>query len=55
MDTSNVTRVEVIDHSIPPEDGGGRVYTKLDERISVEVQIQDHGRTLKVFMTTPSI
>lgn len=57
MDTSKVTRVEVIDHTKPMEDGGGRCYTfwngydtadKKDPK--VEVQLQDDGRTLKVFI-----
>jgi hypothetical protein len=41
-----VTRVEVIQHS-PPHDG--RAYTKYDAK-DVEIQYQDDGRTLKIFL-----
>ncbi len=48
MDTSKITRVEVINHQddIP---GYGRVFTKWDCR-KVEIQTQDEGRTLKLFI-----
>lgn len=48
MDTSKVTRVEVINHA----NQKGRVYTIQNEGIAVEVQLQDQGRTLKVFIDT---
>lgn len=48
MDTAKVTRVEVIDHSLP-FDKAGRVYTKRGD-IKVEVVLQDDGKTLKVFI-----
>lgn len=41
-----VKRVEVIQHS-PPYDG--RAYTKYDAK-DVEIQYQDEGRTLKIFL-----
>jgi len=41
-----VTRVEVIQHS-PPHDG--RAYTNYDAK-DVEIQYQDDGRTLKIFL-----
>lgn len=57
MDTTKVTRIEVIDHTRTVEDGGGRCYTywnEYDEKDSktpkVEVMLQDDGRTLKVFI-----
>ncbi len=57
MDTSRVTRIEVIDHTKPWEDGGGRCYTFWNEydtsdiqKPKVEVLLQDDGRTLKVFI-----
>jgi hypothetical protein len=50
MDTTKVTRVEVIDHTTTVEDGGGRVYTKYGVK-EVEVVLQDEGRTLKVFIS----
>jgi hypothetical protein len=46
IDTDEITRFEVIDHT------SGRVYYKgwpLDE-ISIELSVQDSGRTLKVFV-----
>ena len=42
---SKITRVEVID-----DDEGGRVYSKWDVR--VQTDIQDDGRTLKIFVRT---
>jgi hypothetical protein len=58
MDTTNVTRIEVIDHTKALEDGGGRCYTfwsqydKADiKKPKVEVYLQDGGRTLKVFIS----
>lgn len=41
-----VKRVEVIQHS-PPHDG--RAYTNYDAK-DVEIQYQDDGRTLKIFL-----
>jgi hypothetical protein len=45
-DTSNVTRVEVIQHS-PPYNG--RAFTKYNAK-DVEIQFQDDGTTLKIFL-----
>jgi len=44
--TSKVTRVEVIQHS-PPYNG--RAFTKYNAK-DVEIQFQDDGRTLKIFL-----
>lgn len=43
MDTSKVTRVEVIDHTKDLEQGGGRVYTLThpEEGVTVEIPIRD--------------
>ena len=49
IDTSKVTRVEVIDHSKSLEEGGGRAFTKYDAK-EVEVMLQDGARTLKIFI-----
>ena len=51
MDTSKVNRVEVIDHTKPFEEGGGRAYVFREDGIKVEVELQDDGRTLKVFIS----
>ena len=45
-DTSQVTRVEVIQHSEPYN---GRAYTNYDAK-DVEIQFQDRGKTLKIFL-----
>ena len=44
MDTSKVTRVEVIDDN-------GRSYGNWNPDNAVEVQLQDDDKTLKVFIT----
>lgn len=49
MDTSKVTRVEVIDYTLP-EEQFGRVYTKWQDGIKVDLQLQDDNRTLKIFI-----
>lgn len=46
-----INRVEVIDHTLPLEQGGGRAYVKWQDGINVELQLQDEGRTLKIFIT----
>lgn len=43
LDTSKVTRVEVIDDK-------GRSYVNWNSRNRTYVQLQDEGRTLKVFV-----
>ena len=61
MNTNNVTRVEVIDHSKPKDsDDYGVAYNfwheYRDEDIpnpNVRLELQDDGRTLKVFITAP--
>ena len=45
-DTSEVTRVEVIQHSDPYN---GRAYTNYNAK-DVEIQFQDRGQTLKIFL-----
>jgi hypothetical protein len=55
IDTSKVNRVEVIDHTIPFEKGGGRAYIRQDKGIKVEVSLQDTDRTLKIFITDTAL
>lgn len=53
MDTSKVTRVEVIDHTKVGVFGDkvrGRVYVKWDDNVKIELAMQDDDRTLKVFI-----
>jgi hypothetical protein len=45
-DTSKVNRVEVIQHSEP---FNGRAYTNYNAK-DVEIQFQDNGKTLKIFL-----
>ncbi len=45
MDTSKITRMTVVDWR---SGGDGRVIEEWD--ISVELSVQDDGKTLKVFM-----
>lgn len=47
MGISNVNRVEVIDHTT---DGEGRVFVKWEEALDVTLDLQDEGKTLKVFI-----
>jgi hypothetical protein len=49
VDTSAVTRFEVIDQAVPDLDGSPSRFTRLG--VSVELSLQDGGRTLKVFLT----
>jgi hypothetical protein len=51
MDTSNVTRIEVIDHTKSVEEGGGRTYVFWKEGCDVTLDLQNVGRTLKVFIS----
>ena len=48
MNTDKVTRIEVIDHQSEPVIG--RAYTKYNCE-KVELQLQDDGRTLKIFIS----
>ena len=43
LNTQKVTRIEVIDDT-------GRAYVNRNQDNAVEVQLQDKGRTLKVFI-----
>jgi hypothetical protein len=45
-DTSEVTRVEVIQHSDPYN---GRAYTNYNAK-DIEIQLQDDNKTLKIFL-----
>jgi hypothetical protein len=50
IDTSKVTRFEVIDHSGVGMENHCRVLVVWDERVKFDAVIQDEGRTLKVFI-----
>lgn len=47
MDTSKVTRVEVINHA---KGGNGREYVTHHNNIQVNIELQDDERTLKIFI-----
>lgn len=47
MNTSKVNRVEVIDHT---KNGAGREYVKWEDKLNVELSLQDDDRTLKIFI-----
>lgn len=49
METTKVTRFEVIDHTKDVTQGGGKVLVQYD--VKIELSLQDDGRTLKVFLT----
>lgn len=48
--TANVNRLEVIDHTAPVEEGGGRSVLFWDDEKQVDLEFQDDGRTLKVLI-----
>jgi hypothetical protein len=50
VNTINVTRTEVIDHTKTLEEGGGRVFVKHNCP-KVELQLQDNNKTLKIFIS----
>lgn len=50
LETTKVTRLEIIDHTAPVEEGGGRTVLFWDDEKQVDIELQDDGRTLKVFI-----
>ena len=50
MNTDNVTRLEIIDHTRPLEEGGGRTVIFWDDNKNIELSLQDGGKTLKIFI-----
>lgn len=50
-----VNRVEIIDHTLSLEEGGGRCYVKWEDNIKVSYDLQDNERTLKIFITEEKI
>lgn len=51
MDPKKITRFEIIDHTKPLEDGGGRTVIFFDDNKELELSLQDDDRTLKIFVT----
>lgn len=45
-----MNRVEIIDWTEKERFGGGRVFVAWEEDIEIVTDIQDDGRTLKVFI-----
>lgn len=54
---SLVNRVEVINHWVDPNGPRafeyGRAFVFWEEKAEVELQLQDDGRTLKIFIRKP--
>lgn len=48
MKTTEVTRLEIIDHTKPLEEGGGRTVVFWDKNKKIELLLQDDGKTLKI-------
>jgi len=49
------TRLEVINHSSDINNPIGRIltlYKELDDFNSIEISIQDNGRTMKIFLNS---
>lgn len=49
VDLSKVTRFEVIDHTHTDPAAEGRILVRYG--VKVEVDLQDDGKTLKIFLT----
>ena len=47
---TDISRIEVIDHTEGKVQGGGRVFVHWDNRTEVSTELQDDSRTLKVFI-----
>lgn len=46
-----ITRLEIIDYTKSIEDGGGRTVIFYDKTKKIELDVQDMGETLKIFIT----
>jgi hypothetical protein len=51
IDFTKITRLEIIDHTKPLLEGGGRVYSVWTDEDVFTPSVQDGGRTLKIFLT----
>ncbi len=53
----NINRVEVVDHTLEYEEGGGRAYSKWrgEGTLDVKLFFQDKDRTLKVWITPKEV
>jgi hypothetical protein len=54
-DLLGVTRFELIDHTKPAEEGGGRAFVLYGDGLRINVVLQDEGRTMKVFIDSVQI
>jgi hypothetical protein len=55
IDETKITRLEVINHSSDINNPIGRIltlYKELDDFNSIEISIQDNGRTMKIFLNS---
>jgi hypothetical protein len=49
---SKINRVEIIDWTDDDRLGGGRCFVHWDDETFADIDLQDDGRTLKVFIKT---
>ncbi len=55
IDETKITRLEVINHSSDINNPIGRIltlYKELGDFNSIEISIQDDGRTMKIFLNS---
>jgi hypothetical protein len=55
IDETKITRLEVINHSSDINNPISRIltlYKELDDFNSIEISIQDNGRTMKIFLNS---
>jgi hypothetical protein len=55
IDETKITRLEVINHSSDINNPISRIltlYKELDDFNSIEISIQDDGRTMKIFLNS---
>lgn len=46
-----ITRLEIIDYTKSIDEGGGRTVIFYDKTKKIELDVQDMGETLKIFIT----
>ncbi len=51
LSNDKISRLEIIDHTKPLEEGGGRTMVFWDKNKKIELDYQDGSKTLKIFVT----